>query len=330
MDTKQLARIDLNLLVALQVLLEERNVSRAAERLFVTQSAMSKTLGRLRELFGDPLFTRSSHGMVPTPKAEEIKVSLQAILSGVQELTTEQEFDPKNYVGDISIAVSEHIGVLLLPALMEILQIEAPKLRVTTLSRVERQLDELTEGSLDFAIHIKRNHYRPEFQLHTLGHSQPVLLVRQGHPLRKEAYLGWQQMSLYPRVALYMPNVDEMQLMGQAGDLFGQLENQIREVFETSHLYTALEVVRRTDCMMVGPPFLSSFSKLGGGIVSLALPDSVKASIEYVLVTHQRSDNSAIHNWLREKILKLSELFEAEQEEDDNPYSAFGKRPTRR
>ena len=330
MDTKQLARIDLNLLVALQVLLEERNVSRAAERLFVTQSAMSKTLGRLRDLFADPLFTRSSHGMVPTPKAEEVKDALQAILAGVQELTMAQEFDPMNYVGDISIAVSEYLGVLLLPALMEILQVEAPKLRITTLSRVERQLDELGEGSLDFAIHIKRNHYRPEYQLQALGTSQPVLLVRQGHPLRKEGYLGWQQMSQYPRVALYMPNVEEMQLMGQAGELFGQLENQIREVFETSHLYTALEVVRRTDCMMVGPPFLSSFSKLGGGIVSLALPDSVKASIEYVLVSHERSDNSPIHSWLRDKIIQLAYLFDAEQEPDDNPYSAFGLRPVKR
>lgn len=76
MDTRTLARIDLNLLVALQVLLEERNVSKAAERLFITQSAMSKTLGRLRELFDDPLFTRSSHGMVPTPRALDIQKKL--------------------------------------------------------------------------------------------------------------------------------------------------------------------------------------------------------------------------------------------------------------
>ncbi len=68
MDIRQIARIDLNLLIALQVLLEERNVSRAAERLYITQPAMSKTLGRLREVFDDPLFIRSSHGVRPTPK----------------------------------------------------------------------------------------------------------------------------------------------------------------------------------------------------------------------------------------------------------------------
>jgi len=310
--------------------MEERSVSRAAERLFVSQSAMSKTLGRLRDLFDDPLFTRSSHGMVPTPKAGELGQALQEILTGVQQLTTGQEFEPAEFTGDISIAVSEYVGVLLLPALMEILQKEAPRLRITTLSRVERQLDELAEGSLDFAIHVKRNRYRPEYVLQTLGVSHPVLLVRQGHPLRKEPYLGWQQMANYPRVALYMPNVEEVQLLGQDGDLFERLESQVAEVFETSHLYTALEVVRRTDCMMIGPPFLSGFSQFGGGLVSLPLPDSVKAEIEYVLVSHERSNNSPIHNWLRDKILGLTALFNVEEEDDENPYSAFGLRPVGR
>ena len=76
MDTRELAKIDLNLLISLQVLLEEHNVSRAAERLYITQPAMSKTLSRLRTVFNDPLFTRCSHGMQPTPRAMEIALGL--------------------------------------------------------------------------------------------------------------------------------------------------------------------------------------------------------------------------------------------------------------
>lgn len=72
MDIRDLGRLDLNLLVALEALIEEGNVSRAAERLFITQSAMSKTLGRLRQLFDDPLFIRKGAGMVPTPRAEQL------------------------------------------------------------------------------------------------------------------------------------------------------------------------------------------------------------------------------------------------------------------
>lgn len=325
MDTRQLARMDLNLLVAFQVLLEERHVSRAADRLFITQSAMSKTLGRLRDLFDDPLFTRSSHGMVPTPRALELQSQVQGVLSQVQSITTGQQFDPKTYEGEISIAVSEYVGVVLLPALMQLLQQEAPLLRVTTLSRVELQLDELTDGGLDFAIHVRRSHYRPEFNLKNLGSTKPVLLVRKGHPLWRQRKPDWKDISQYPRVALYMPNVEEMELIDQVGEVFYQMEHDMREVFETSHLYTAMEVVRRTDCIMMGPPFLTDFAQFGGGLMSLPIPTHQEVQINYVLVSHKRTENSPLHSWLAEKIVGLSQLFNVEPEEDDNPYSAFGR-----
>ena len=81
MDAKFLSRIDLNLLVALQILLEEQSVTKAADRLFITQPAMSKTLQRLRELFDDPLFIRSGRGLVPTPRAVELEKQLPVVLS---------------------------------------------------------------------------------------------------------------------------------------------------------------------------------------------------------------------------------------------------------
>ena len=86
MDTREFNKIDLNLLISLQVLLEERSVSRAAQRLFITQPAMSKTLTRLRALFGDELFTRSSHGMQPTPRAIELSSGLNHILGDISHL----------------------------------------------------------------------------------------------------------------------------------------------------------------------------------------------------------------------------------------------------
>lgn len=81
---KRLSKIDLNLLIALEVLLEERSVTRAAQRLFITQPAMSKTLQRLRDLFNDPLFTRTAHGLVPTPKAADLQQPLVAILEQLE------------------------------------------------------------------------------------------------------------------------------------------------------------------------------------------------------------------------------------------------------
>ena len=100
MDIRELSRLDLNLLVALEALLEERNVSLAAERLFITQSAMSKTLGRLRELFGDPLFVRKASRMIPTPRAEQLARELPQVLLAVQRMLRPTEFDPQTWEGE--------------------------------------------------------------------------------------------------------------------------------------------------------------------------------------------------------------------------------------
>ena len=106
----KLARIDLNLLVTLQVLIEERNVTRAAERLFITQPAMSRTLSRLRDLFDDPLFTRAARGLIPTPRTEELAELLPDLLASVGQLVTPQSFDPATCEQSFRIAVVEQFG----------------------------------------------------------------------------------------------------------------------------------------------------------------------------------------------------------------------------
>jgi len=103
MNIHRLARTDLNLLVALQALLEEQNVSRAAERLYITQSAMSKTLSRLREMFDDPLFTRSSHGMVPSPLAIELHAQLEELLQRMDSLIGSHDLSPAHFKGRFRI-----------------------------------------------------------------------------------------------------------------------------------------------------------------------------------------------------------------------------------
>lgn len=321
MDTRQLARIDLNLLVALQVLLEERNVSKAAERLFVTQSAMSKTLGRLRELLDDPLFTRTSHGMLPTPRAEALQTPLAEVLQSIQSVVAPQEFDPSTFEGEFTIAVAEYLGVLVLPALMEILQREAPHLRIRNISRIEQQLDQLAEGNLDLAIHIERQHYGPDYQVTSLGRMPPTLLARQGHPLRKQE-LTWENIARYPQVSFYVPDVEELEFMRQE-NAFQQFDALMEDVFETSHLFTALEVVRRTDCLMPGPPFLASHPQLSAGIMAFPMDaEGVEFSINYMLCSHRRTESSLPHQWLRQKIIDIVEGYKEAQESGD-PYRDY-------
>ena len=155
METNDLAKIDLNLLISLQVLIQEQSVSRAAERLYITQPAMSKTLSRLRELFDDPLFTRSSHGMRPTPRTQELARQLDGVLAGIHQLVAGSRFNPQTFVGEVSLALSEYIGLALLPDLMASLENQAPHLSVRVISRAENQLEQPALGELDFAIHAQ-------------------------------------------------------------------------------------------------------------------------------------------------------------------------------
>jgi DNA-binding transcriptional LysR family regulator len=304
MDTKQLVKIDLNLLLALQIMLEERNVSRAAERLYITQPAMSKTLTRLRNVFDDLLFTRSGHGMLPTPRALELEAPLKSALRDVEDIIAPQIFDPLNYTGSITIALSEYVGIGLLPTLMEQLQTEAPRLSIKSISRVENQLDQLTNGYMDFAIHMERTHYGPEFNVECIGEAPPIILARKNHPLSKNNKTTWQNLLEYPLVKLYISDPETLEIYSDA-QYFGKDTEMHHSSFETSHLLTALQVLRRTDRLLPGPPFLTHNPLVHDNITALPFPEEKSFTVRYMLVSHQRTDSSPVYPWFREKIKNI-------------------------
>ena len=324
MDTRQLARVDLNLLVALQVLIEERNVSKAAERLYITQSAMSKTLGRLRDLFDDPLFTRGSHGMIPTPRALELQKELTGLLQGVQSLVAPIEFDPGTFHGEMRIAIPEIIGMGVLPPLMEELQREAPHLRIVAITRVEHQLEKLASGELDFSIHIKYSNYPVDVTVDSIASWYPYLLLRQGHPLRalpkKLEPKHYEEILSYPLVRWYTPDMEESELFGNPG--FRRMAESINVALETSHLFSAIEVVKCTNCVLAGPPFITRHPQLGIGLATIPLSQDEQAIIHYMMATHKRVESSAPHQWVRQKILHIISHIDDEKESGD-PYQDY-------
>lgn len=300
MDTRELAKIDLNLLIALQILLEEKSVSRAAERMYITQPAMSKTLSRLRQVFGDALFTRSSHGMQPTPRATELGGSLSAILGDITRLVSGSRFDPSSYKGEINLALSEYIGVALLPPLMQRLQQLAPQLTIRVITRVENQLEELARGNLDFAVHLKQQGYSKDFRVELLGSSPPAILVREGHPLAR-GKTSWVELARFPLIRLYISDWEqaEIQRNTPAG---APVPEHPRGALEISHLLTALEILRDSDYFMPAPAYILQNEGATRGIAALPMPESDNYELNYVLVSHMRTANSPMHNWLWEQI----------------------------
>ena len=297
MNVKALAKADLNLLVALYVLLEEGSVSAAAKRLSITQPAMSKTLARLRNTFDDPLFVRSKRGIQPTPRAELLGAELKPLLSKIETLLDGEDFTPASYRGEIQIAISEYVGISLLPPLSAKLQQLAPKLRLKTITRVENQLHQLATGDLDFAIQLSRRDYPKEYRYQSLGNSPLGIFVRRDLPLIGQV-ITRDNLSYFPSINLYVsdrmesPQLPELPAMGER---VGMLE--------TSHLLTALEVLRETDYTLICPAYLARNEGATRDVVALPLPTEDAQSVDYTLVAHERTRRSAIHQWLWNEIL---------------------------
>ena len=147
-----LRRIDLNLLVILDALLSEQHVTRAAERLHLSQPAVSHALARLRDVLGDPLLVRAGAGLVATPRALELMAPLAEILAQVQSLLAPNAFDPATAKRTFRLAMSDYGAAIVLPQLVRTLRREAPgiDLQITHASR-EGMLYGVLNGDIDVA-----------------------------------------------------------------------------------------------------------------------------------------------------------------------------------
>lgn len=303
MDTRELHKVDLNLLISLQVLIEEKSVSRAAERLFITQPAMSKTLARLRNLFGDALFTRSSHGMQPTPRALEIAGDLDDILGDITSLLGGGRFDPALFRGGVSIALGEHIGAAVLPPLIKTLNQSAPMLNIRIEPRQDNQLEELALGNLDFALQVKLPHYGPDFRVESLGRSPLAILLREEHPLTR-GEVTWARLAGFPLLKLHVPDRDQLEIQKNTS-VYRFLVNHQNSVLEMSALLSALAVLRQTDHFMPAPAYLLEQGRASAGITGCMMPQGGELDLDYVLVAHERTVNSPLHNWLWRQITSV-------------------------
>lgn len=146
----QLASVDLNLLVALDALLEERSVSRAAERLLVGQPAMSATLARLRTLFNDPLLVREGRGLVATPFAESLVVPLREALGRLEAIVNVgTAFDALTDHRTFSIVASDYVALVLMRPLMELLPTIAPRVEIQLRLIEPDSVEHLMRGQVD-------------------------------------------------------------------------------------------------------------------------------------------------------------------------------------
>jgi DNA-binding transcriptional LysR family regulator len=178
-----LATIDLKLLVVFDAVMEEHSVSRAAQRLGMSQPAMSNALNRLRYLLKDQLFLRTAEGMRPTARALELGPPITRALKQIQEALEPAHFAPTDAGSDFRLTLSDHATVVVLPRLLPLLQKVAPQVRLRIVpkrnSAIEGQLD---SGDVDFAIGIIPKLPR-RFARQDLYTDEYVCMMHRSHPL---------------------------------------------------------------------------------------------------------------------------------------------------
>ena len=181
-----LEKIDLNLLVVFRQLLAERNVSRAAQALGLSQPAVSNALARLRKLLGDELFLRTPAGMVPTPFAEELAESVTQALQMIHAaLNQRSAFDPAHSERSFVVSMTDIGEIYFLPALMDLLRKCAPGVSLVTHRNTGHLRDEMEAGKVDLAIGLIPGLKGGFFQ-RRLFTQRYVCLMRKGHRLERK------------------------------------------------------------------------------------------------------------------------------------------------
>ncbi|MBC7437832.1 MAG: LysR family transcriptional regulator [Bdellovibrionales bacterium] len=183
MNPRDIRSLDIGMLRTFDSLMRERSVSRAAARLFLSQPAVSASLNRLRETFGDPLFTRTAHGVAPTARALSLASQVEGVLADIHALLdTDQPFDPATSQRIFRIAGSDNPSRIILPALARTLEQNRSGVRIVweppgTWSVAER----MHKGDLDLAV-IARIHLPREMESAVLYEDHYVYAMRAGHP----------------------------------------------------------------------------------------------------------------------------------------------------
>ncbi|MHB8762867.1 MAG: LysR family transcriptional regulator [Deferrisomatales bacterium] len=286
-----LTGVNLNLLHALAALLEEGSVSRAAARLHVTQSAMSKSLGQLRRLLGDPLLVRAGTRMAPTERALGLRAPLAQVLASVGALFSDPGFDPATCTRGFTVAVTDYVARYLLPDVLERVFREAPGVRVNAVAWRPELAAELGDGGIHLATVIV-DALPPSIRRDRIDQDVFVCCLRRGHPLAGALTLDGY--CAHPHAAITAGG-DKVRVIDRALAALGRR----RDVVLTMPYYEpAMDVAGRTDLLLTLPRHIGRNISGRYGLAWEELPFDA-GPLEYSLIWHARYDNDPAHRWLR-------------------------------
>jgi DNA-binding transcriptional LysR family regulator len=304
-----LRAVDLNLLVSLDALLHERNVTRAAERLHLSQPALSAQLSRLRQVFGDPLLIPATkgRGMVATARALELQAPLHALLADLGALLhARPAFDPHHDVRSFAIASSDNGTVVAGLPVMEALRREAgPGVRVAfRYADAARIAEQMERGDVDFLIGSERM-VPPAMRAVKLLDERFVMAQRKGHP-RGTAPLD---------IDSYCGALEHLLVSTSGGSFEGfmdehlqRLGRQRRVVLSVQQFILAPAILAQTDYVCTLPRRL--VARHAATLDAFELPFEAQGFTLY-LAWHPRDQADAGHAWMRQLIVRSAQASDA-------------------
>jgi len=294
-------RLDPNLLFTLHILLEERQVSRAAARLGLTQPAVSHALQRLRAHFDDPLLVRRGQEMVPTSRAMELAGPLRQVLSAIDQLTGPVEFDPGNARGTLRIATTDYGLAVVLPHVLAELATAAPNLAIASTGISEDTFDHLKTGLLDLALSGQES--LGTMRSEKLFEERFVLVTRADHPLAAKTPMSLDDYLAWPHALI---DIVHSRLYGIDRKL-EKVGKSRRIALRVPHMLAAPFFAQSTDQIVPVPERVAHIYADSLNLVVHEPPPEVDLGyFEYMQVWHERRDDDPVHRWLRQLVGKAA------------------------
>lgn len=304
-------RVDLNLLFYLDALLRERNVTRAADQLGLSQPAMSNGLRRLRDLFEDPLLVRTSEGMTPTERAEELQPVVRSLLATVDRaVQPRSDFDAMTAKRVFRIMASDYAESTLLPRILLKLRAIAPGITLDVMTPSDVSFQDVEQGKVDMA--INRFDALPQsFHQKILWQDGFSCLLRADNPLLDdftlETYLAAQHVWVSKTgmgVGVGV-NPDDVQRLGWVDEALTRLDRKRDITLFTRHYQAAMLLAEQTDLVVTLPSRAARLQRDNPRVAVRKPPFDIPA-IDLKMAWSPLLHNNPAHRWMRQLAIDIA------------------------
>lgn len=295
--------LDLNLILAFDAVMRERNVTKAAQSLFMTQPALSNALNRLRHVFKDDLFIRGPKGMRPTSKALELAGAFRSALNTIENAINPAMFDPANSTHEFRVICNDHFVQTALPTLTNIISRTAPNINMRLYPAQGDSYQRLDDHSIDFGISAY-GQTPDRFRQLTLISDDYVVLMSNDNPLAKKSKLSLVQFCSAPHL-----------LVTLSGDPVGFIDKALKNRGMSRRVALTINQFSSAPEILANTPMLLTLPRKLAEIYTRYLPLTIKdcplpvprAYVDTLLIWHNKLSSHPANNWFKETLVSMCE-----------------------